>query len=69
MMGNREGNDAIGFRQSEQINWHRLEALKDALAESDLPIRVDNLDWQALTPSFRAIIEENYEVIQRGKSE
>jgi len=46
------------------IDWRQLEALKDAFAESDLPIRVDILDWQRISPEFRKVIEAGYEVIE-----
>jgi len=37
--------------------------LQDAFEESTLPIRVDLLDWQRITPEFRQHIEKNYQVI------
>jgi predicted nucleotidyltransferase len=51
---------------NENIEWRRLEDLRDALAESDLPIMVDILDWNAISGKFRKIIENNYIVIQRA---
>ena len=38
--------------------------LKMDFAESDLPFRVDVLDWRDISPEFRALIEEKYEVLQ-----
>lgn len=49
---------------NEPIDWRRLEALKDAFSESDLPIMVDVLDWHALSESFRAIISRQCETLQ-----
>lgn len=44
-----------------------LEALRDALSASDLPIAVDVVDWHAISPEFRAVIERGYEVLrERG---
>jgi type I restriction enzyme S subunit len=40
-----------------------LGAIREAFEESNLPYRVDVLDWFALTPEFQAIIEQGYEVI------
>ena len=37
--------------------------LKEALAESDLPFRVEILDWQTLSDDFKKIINQKYEVI------
>jgi restriction endonuclease S subunit/predicted nucleotidyltransferase len=42
----------------------RLAELREAFAESDLPFRVDVLDWHAISENFRRIIAEQYEVIQ-----
>ena len=49
----------------QPIDWKRIEALKDALSESDLPIMVDVLDWHTISESFRSIILNNYEVLRR----
>lgn len=51
----------VGAAQLEQ---HALYDLRDAFEESDLPIRVDVLDWSAISPEFQAVIAEDYEVIQ-----
>lgn len=39
-------------------------ALSDAFAESDLPWRVDVVDWATTSESFRQIIERNKVVVQ-----
>ena len=44
-----------------------LGDLHEAFSESDLPIKVDVLDWACVTESFREIIRNQYEVIQHGK--
>ena len=44
-------------------------ALSDAFAESDLPWRVDVVDWATTSESFRKIIErEKIKVQTRGKN-
>jgi len=43
-----------------------ISELRDAFADSDLPYRVDVLDWHAITPEFRKAIEEQgFEAIQK----
>lgn len=42
-----------------------LGALQDAFAESDLPWRVDVVDWACTSESFRRIIEQNKVVVKR----
>ena len=51
----------------EKLNWRRIELLKDAFASSNIPMTVDVIDWHAISDEFRAIIEDNYEVIQKKK--
>jgi len=42
-------------------------ALDDALSESDLPYRVDVVDWATTSAGFREIIMRSKVVVQRGK--
>lgn len=43
-----------------------LSGLREAFSESGLPYRVDVLDWRAISPEFRKVIEEQgFEVIQK----
>jgi len=46
------------------FDFRQLAALKDAFADSDLPFRVDVVDWAATGDAFRAIIEGKYEVVE-----
>jgi predicted nucleotidyltransferase len=41
--------------------------LEEAFRESDLPFKVDVVDWATTKESFRRIIEQEYVVVQRGK--
>lgn len=41
--------------------------LKEAFEESNLPIRVDVVDWHAITESFRASIESHSVVVQQAR--
>lgn len=50
------GETALDFRQ--------LAALKDAFADSNLPFRVDVVDWATTSEAFRRIIEDRYEVVR-----
>jgi type I restriction enzyme S subunit len=40
--------------------------INDAFAESDLPWRVDLLDWAATSDAFRDAVERDYVVVQEG---
>jgi type I restriction enzyme S subunit len=50
------------------LDPYQVSLLSEALAESDLPFRVDVLDWHDITPEFQAVINAGYEVIQKGKT-
>lgn len=47
-----------------ELNQSRLNRLIEAFEESELPFRIDVLDWNAISESFRIIIEQSYEIIQ-----
>jgi predicted nucleotidyltransferase len=53
--------DLAAFVTPEQNS--RLAALKEALDESDLPFRVDVLDWNSLPENFKRNIEKEYAVL------
>ena len=42
-----------------------LARLKEAFEESDLPIRVDVLDWRGISESFKEVIAKDYAVLQK----
>ena len=48
------------------IHWNHMGKLAEAFQESELPFRVDVMDWNATSPAFQKVIEENYRVIQRN---
>ena len=47
----------------EKIPTRKMNALREAFEDSDLPIRVDVLDWHAISADFRAVIEKRFEVL------
>ena len=54
------GSKPLTLRQGHQ--------LAEAFEESNLPIRVDVLDWHTISEEFKRIITEEYEVIQGAES-
>jgi len=48
----------------ERIDSQQLSELREAFVESDLPFRVDLLDWTQISAEFRAVIEKEFEIIQ-----
>ena len=50
------------------IGWENVARLVEAFQESTLPFRVDVLDWHDVSPSFQAIIDQQYAVIQTGET-
>ncbi|MBU1261150.1 MAG: nucleotidyltransferase domain-containing protein [Planctomycetes bacterium] len=57
----------IAIVGAEKIKRRVKMLLKEAFEKSDLPFRVDVVDYNAISDSFRAIIEDNYEIIQDKK--
>ena len=51
-----------------KLGFKRVGELEFAFAESDLPYRVDVLDYHAVSESFREIIDNGNERIYRGES-
>ncbi len=52
-----------------RLDGRVLAELKEAFQESELPFRVDLLDWNAISDEFRAVIEKSgYEVISGKQS-
>ncbi len=47
----------------EKIDSQQLSELREALVESDLPFRVDLLDWTQISAEFKAVIDQKYEEI------
>lgn len=48
----------------QPLPLNELGALQDAFAESDLPWRVDVVDWASTSASFRDIIKQNKVVVK-----
>jgi predicted nucleotidyltransferase len=56
----------IAILTDQPLSLERMATIKDAFDESDLPIRVDVVDWASTSASFREIIRQSYVVIQEG---
>ena len=48
----------------EAISLDVRAKLVEAFSESDLPWKVDLVDWHSISPEFQEIIQSGYEVIQ-----
>jgi len=53
--------DLVVFTKAEQK--YRLSLLKEALEESNLPFRIDLLEWDWLPDDFKANIEASHAVL------
>jgi predicted nucleotidyltransferase len=51
-----------------KVDDDTLRHLREAFEESDLPFRVDVLDWRTVSPTFKTAIEKGYELVQKAKS-
>ena len=52
---------------TKRLPTKKIMRLKEAFEESILPMRVDVLDWHAITPEFQRVIDAGFEVIQGGE--
>ena len=52
---------------SEPLTLRKLRQLKEAFEESNLPIRVDVVDWQSLADWFKKVIAAEHGVIQKAE--
>ncbi len=50
----------------ERLPFEILSSLRQALEDSNLPFRVDLLDWHRIPESFQKNIEQFYQVIRKG---
>lgn len=46
----------LALKADEALNWRQLAQLREAFEESDLPIRVDVVDWAACSQQFKAYV-------------
>ena len=51
------------------MDWQTLGRLKEAFEESDLPMRVDVLDWHTISDGFRKVIERDYVTLWYGEKQ
>ncbi|MCA9981501.1 MAG: nucleotidyltransferase domain-containing protein [Anaerolineales bacterium] len=47
----------------DKLDWLALARLRDALEESNLPLRVDILDWHAIPEHMRQTVAQGYAVL------
>ena len=50
----------------EPLAWDRRSRLREAFEQSDLPIRVDVVDWESLSDGFRQTIDGDCVVLQEA---
>lgn len=53
----------IVIKSKEEIPLLKLGELEDAFQESDLPFRVDVLDWNRISDDFKRVIEQKHEIL------
>lgn len=49
----------LALKGKEKLPYKVMVELADAFEESDLPFRVDVVDWHTVTPSFQAVIDRD----------
>ena len=49
------------------LDFATYAGLKDAFSDSDLPFKVDVVDWNNINEDFKKLIREHFVVVQRSK--
>ena len=62
-MAKKHSDLDLAVAGKQKIDHKQMSQLKEAFEESDLPFRVDVLDWNGISPEFRQVIETKYEVL------
>ena len=50
---------------NKPLNIELFLKLKEEFSNSDLPFKVDVLEWSKIDENFKAIILKNYEIVQK----
>ncbi len=58
----------LAIMTTRPLSFSQITILKEAFEESDLPIRVDVVDWAETSETFQKIIEQDKVVIQEKLS-
>ena len=67
---NRKFSDFdIAIDMGEKLSFEFLNILKDAFEESDLPYRVDIIDYNNISDKFKKIIDGGNEIIYNANVE
>ncbi|MDE2903679.1 MAG: restriction endonuclease subunit S [Chloroflexota bacterium] len=54
----------LAIVNQESLDRTKLSRISEAFEESNLPMRVDVVDWHAISDSFRKVIQRDYVVVQ-----
>ena len=57
--------DLVLITNTDPVPAAIMAMLRDDFSESELPFRVDILDWAEITDEFRRLIRRKYEVLQK----
>ena len=57
----------LAILADQPLDWSVSAALADDFSESDLPFKVDIVDWATTSEVFRKIIETDKVVLQAGE--
>lgn len=58
----------IAIMGDDPFDLRTMALLKDAFAESDLPFRVDVVQWCKISPEFKKVIQPHLECIHKAAS-
>ena len=57
----------LAIISNEALSFEIMAALRDDFSESNIPYKVDVLDWAMIDPSFQTIIRQQHLVLQKSQ--
>lgn len=54
----------LGLEAQQSLDWRQMARLREAFEESDLPIRVDVVDWAECSPTFKTSVGVRVPILQ-----
>lgn len=58
----------LAIDAGRRLTIDETSLLREAFDESDLPYRVDIVDWQAISPDFRSLIATDRQLLARSST-
>jgi predicted nucleotidyltransferase len=55
----------LAIMSDKPVSTRVMSLAREAFSESDLPFKVDLVDWSLISAEFKKVIEKNYRILRR----